>query len=240
MRRLAAAVALTVLLVVPAAASAAGYHVTIRRTAHGIPHITARDFPSLAYGYAQAFAQDDICVIADSYVTVRAERSRYFGPTGSYAFRGNSTTPNNLNSDFFFQKIIDQHTVEKLVAQPPPAGPVPDIKAAVKGYVDGYNAWLAATGLDHIPDPACRGKEWVKPITEIDVYRRFYQLALLASAGVAIDGIGGAQPAAGASAGKQMSLLDVDPGRLQELLGGIGSNAVALGSAGTAAHDGML
>src|SRR4051794_12011234 len=202
MRRLAAAVALTVLLVVPAAASAAGYHVTIRRTAHGIPHITARDFPSLAYGYAQAFAQDDICVIADSYVTVRGERSRYFGPAGSYAFRGNSTTPNNLDSDFFFAKIIAQHTVEKLVAQPPPAGPAAEIRHALRGSVAGYNDWLAAPGVDHTPAPACRGKDWVKPITEMDVYRRFYQLALLASAGVAIDGIGGAAPAAGSAPGR--------------------------------------
>ena len=29
----------------------------ITRTEHGIPHITAPDFPSLAYGYAQAFAE---------------------------------------------------------------------------------------------------------------------------------------------------------------------------------------
>ena len=37
------------------------YHVTIRRTAHGIPHIIAGDYGSLGYGYAHAFAQDAIC-----------------------------------------------------------------------------------------------------------------------------------------------------------------------------------
>src|SRR3954469_8812771 len=185
--RRAAGIAALVALLAPAAASA-DYKVTVRRTAHGIPHIQANDFPSLAYGYAQAFAQDNICVIADSYVTVRGDRSKYFGPHGTYSFRGNGTTPNNLNSDFFYRKIIQQRTVEKLIAEPPPAGPVPEIKDAVRGYVDGYNDYLAATGVDNIPAPACRGKEWVKPITEIDAYRRFYQLALLASAGVAIDG----------------------------------------------------
>src|SRR3954471_1590865 len=101
-KRLVAAVAVVSTLLVPAAADA--YKVTIRRTAHGIPHIAANDFPSLAYGYAQAFAQDNICVIADSYVTVRGERSKYFGPNGTYSFRGNGTTPNNLNSDFFYRK----------------------------------------------------------------------------------------------------------------------------------------
>src|SRR5215213_7692512 len=231
-----------------AAAEAAGpeYKVTVRRTAHGIPHITANDFPSLAYGYAQAFAEDDICVIADSYVTVRGERSKYFGPGGSYSFRGNGTAPNNLNSDFFYRKIIAQKTVEKLIAEPPPAGPVPEIKEAVRGYVDGYNDWLAATGVDHIPDPACRGKEWVRPIEEIDAYRRFYQLALLASAGVAVDGIAGAAPAGGSSDDEQArqrsatALGSMDPGRFDELLGGIGSNAVALGKAGTQSGHGLL
>src|SRR5215212_6409510 len=106
--RLAVVAAALFALIAATAAEAASrdYKVTIRRTAHGIPHITANDFPSLAYGYAQAFAEDNICVIADSYVTVRGERSKYFGPGGSYAFRGNGTQPNNLNSDFFYRKII--------------------------------------------------------------------------------------------------------------------------------------
>ena len=64
----------------------------------------------------------------------------------------------------------------------------------MRGYVAGYNRYLRDTGVDRIPDPTCRGKPWVRPIREIDVYRYFYKLALLASSGVAIDGIGGAQP----------------------------------------------
>ena len=64
------------------------YQATIRRTAHNIPHITAADFGSLGYGYGYAFAEDNICAIADAYVTVRAERSRFFGPEGSYRFEG--------------------------------------------------------------------------------------------------------------------------------------------------------
>ena len=47
-------------------------------------------------------------------------------------------------------------------------------------------------------DPRCQGAPWVRPITEMDAYQRFYQLGLIASQGVAIDGIGGAQPPAGA------------------------------------------
>jgi acyl-homoserine-lactone acylase len=245
MRRALAATA-ALLMMGTAVAEAAVPRVTVRRSAHGIPHITAKSFKGLAYGYAQALAEDNICVLADTYTTVRGERSKYFGPDEGYSFRGNGTTPNNLESDFFYRKIIAQRTIEKLVAQPPPLGPVPAIKTAVRGYVRGYNDWLRRTGVDEIKDPACRGEAWVHPIKVIDAYRRFYQLALLASAGVAIDGIGGAAPAVdvrAAQAAQRAELDSLEDGRAKsfdELLGGIGSNAVALGKRGTRAGDGML
>ena len=56
-----------------------GANVAIRRTAHGIPHILGAGFRDLGYGYGYAFAEDNICTIAAEYVTVRAERSRFFG-----------------------------------------------------------------------------------------------------------------------------------------------------------------
>jgi acyl-homoserine-lactone acylase len=261
--RAAVAVALagaTLVACLPALAQAAGsdpYRVTIRRTAHGIPHIIAGDWASLAYGYGYSLAQDNICVLADMYVTVRAERSRYFGPDGSWTNRGNSTTANNLNSDFFYQKIIDQRTVERLLAEPPPAGPLPEIREGVRGYVAGYNAYLRDVGVDHISDPACRGKPWVKPLEEIDAYRRFYSLALLASSGVAVDGIGGASPLVSIAAGQRETaaqrakvaaatraqrnaLSGMTPNRFDDLLGGIGSNAFGLGREATQSGHGMV
>src|SRR3954452_11846694 len=98
--------ALLVLLVLAPAASAAP-NVEIRRTSHGIPHIKAKTFYGAAYGYGYAFAQDNLCEIAETYVTVDGERSRFFGPDGSYQSRGNGATFNNLDSDFFFQRVKD-------------------------------------------------------------------------------------------------------------------------------------
>ena len=72
-------------------------------------------------------------------MTVNAERSRWFGPDASYSQGGNGTTNNNLNSDFFFQKIKDNGSIERLLALEPPRGPRPEIKEAVRGYVAGYN-----------------------------------------------------------------------------------------------------
>src|SRR5690348_10951894 len=95
---LAVAVLAAALSAAPAPA-AQHYRVTIRRTAHGIPHIVAGDYGSLGYGYAYAFAKDAICDLADQYVTVDAQRAATFGPNGSYDFSGsNGTVPNNLES----------------------------------------------------------------------------------------------------------------------------------------------
>jgi len=218
--------------------------VVIRRTAHGIPHIVGSNFRNLAYGYGYAFAQDNICTIASSYVTVRAERSRFFGPDATWKFEGNGSTVNNLNSDFFFKRIVDTAVVEKLLTQKPPSGPRPEIRSGVAGYVAGYNRYLRDTGVANLPDPTCRGEEWVRPIREIDVYRYFYKLALLASSGVAIDGIGSAQPPTPPapvgllSTTKQMDLIEGNLDRFR--LGDAGSNAYGLGSQATADGHGMV
>ena len=221
--------------------------VAIRRTAHGIPHIVGSNFRNLGYGYGYAFAQDNICTIASSYVTVRAERSRFFGPENTWKFEGNGSTVNNLNSDFFFKRIIDTGVVEKLLSQKPPSGPRAEIRSGVSGYVAGYNRYLRDTGVAKLPDPTCRGKEWVRPIREIDAYRYFYKLALLASSGVAIDGIASAQPptppvpvpvGAPISTEKQMELIEGNLDRFR--LGDAGSNAYGLGSQATADGHGMV
>ena len=225
-----------------AGSSSGGLFATIRRTSHGIPHIVANDYAGLGFGFGYALAQDNICVLADTYVTVNGERSRYFGPDGNWYQGGNGTFPNNLNSDFFFQRIKDRHVIEDLLAQPPPQGPLPEVKDGVRGFVAGYNKYLRDTGVDNISDPSCRGKPWVREITEMDAYRRFYQLGLLASQGVAIDGIGGAQPPVGAAAPAAQPRTAQTAAELGKKLplGDIGSNAVALGPDATNNGRGMM
>ena len=220
---------------------------TIRRDPHGIPHIVADDYAGMGFGYGYAFAEDNICTIAESYVTVRAERSQYtgngvegtFGPNGSYPQRGNGFGANNLNSDFFYQRIIDKGIIEDLLDAPAPTGPAPEIREGVRGYVAGYNKYLEETGVDNLPDPRCRGKDWVKPISEMDAYRRFYQLALLASQSVAIDGIAGAKTPGGASApANPAAVASGLEGKLP--IGAIGSNAYGLGSEATSNGKGIV
>ena len=215
---------------------------TIVRTTYGIPHVTATDYAGLGFGYAYAFAQDNLCTMAADYVTLSARRSVTFGPDEAVTSHGVPYTVSNLDSDLFWQQVIDTRTVETLVAAPAPAGPLPSAREAVRGYVAGWNRRLADVGgPDGVTDPACRGKGWVRPITETDVWRRFFQLAILASQNVATDGIAQAQPPA-AGVVPEAAALTVDQRvallgpRLSKPLGGLGSNAVAVGAAGTRDH----
>ncbi|MDX6580974.1 MAG: acyl-homoserine-lactone acylase [Solirubrobacterales bacterium] len=172
------------------AAKKGGLEATITRQKQGIPTIEADNFKSLGFGYGYALAQDEICTMADTYLTSEARRSQFFGPDAK-----SPENFTNLDSDLFYQQAIDNHVVEDLVATKGKQALDPDLKQGVKGYVKGYNAWLAKN-QSKIKDPACAGQPWVQPITVMDAYRRFYELTLYASSGVAIDGITEAQPPA--------------------------------------------
>ena len=223
-----------------AAPAHAASDVVIRRTEYGIPHIKARDFKGIGYGYGYALAQDQICLVADTYVTVRAERSQYFPPDETYTSEGNGGVFTNLDSDFFYQRLIDRNVVATLLKRKPPLGPVRAIKQGAKGYVAGYNRYLKDTGVDKLPDKRCRGEAWVKPITLQDFYMRLYSLVLLASQGVVIDGIAQAAPpfGGGSRPAIRQDMLREFPERWR--LGRLGSNAYGLGSQATRTGKGMV
>lgn len=231
----------------PAAQAAAPGDVTVIRTKYGVPHITADSFRGVGYGYGRSIAEDNLCILAETYVTAAGERSRWFGPNGKYTVGGNGTTVTNLSSDFVFQRYRDRGTVERLAAQAPPAGPRPEVAEGLQGYVDGYNDYLASIGgAAGVTDPACKGKGWVRPITILDAYRRIHQLAILASTGAALEGIGGAQPPGTTGASTQTTtsaaaaVRELPPGTLDENLGGIGSNAYGIGRGASQSGHGLL
>ena len=88
----------------------------------------------------------------------------------------------NLESDFYWQWLIDRDLVGQELSASPPVRPIPEVRALVRGYVAGYNYYLAKTGVANLPDPRCRGKDWVRPITERDVYlRAFHTVSIITS-----------------------------------------------------------
>jgi acyl-homoserine-lactone acylase len=216
---------------------------TIHRTKFGVPHIRARSVRSLSAGYAYAFAQDNICTIANEYVTVSAQRSRFFGPEATWTFSGNGSTFKNIDADIYFGWVKKTGMVRELIRSKAPLGPKRGVRQGVAGYVKGYNAYLRRTGVENLPDPACRGAEWVRPIRKIDVYRRFFQLGILASSGAVIDGIATAAPSGAAAASQQerrQERMLKDGAALERLQPEIGSNAYGLGGEATRNGKGLV
>jgi len=72
--------------------------------------------------------------------------------------------------------------VESILARPQPLGPSPRARDLMRGYAAGVDAYLARQGVANLPDPTCRGAGWVRPVTELDLWRRAYQLAVLKGA----------------------------------------------------------
>ncbi|MDI3385007.1 penicillin acylase family protein [Streptomyces sp. B-S-A8] len=223
----------------PERASGRGLSATIRYTEYGIPHIVAKDYANLGFGTGWAQANDQVCTLAEGHVTLRGERSKYFGADAK-PDRSLSSASTNLSSDLFFRGVRDARTVEKLLDEPAPVGPSRDVRELMRGYAAGYNAWLEQ---NRITDPACKDAEWVRPITSLDVARRSFALAVLGGQGRAADAIVSARPPTPGT-----SPETPDPDQVAEAArelfsaqdADMGSNAVAFAGSTTANGRGLL
>jgi acyl-homoserine-lactone acylase len=223
---------------------------TITRTSYGIPHVVAKDWPSLGFGQGYAAAEDIACSLADALVTGRGERSRFFGPTGRYSDQV-TLNATNLQSDVLFKNLRDRKVVEALLADPV-RGPGAEVRAMVDGYVAGLNAYLEDVGgPDGITDPACKGGAWVRPANALDLYYGIYAANLLASAGVFVPQIADASPPTAQDPGLPVGPASFAPvpaqlpsaEQLQAALGRdtpFGSNGTALGGDVTTTGRGMV
>ncbi|MEH0420713.1 penicillin acylase family protein [Streptomyces sp. B21-083] len=226
--------------------SGGGLSAVIRYTEYGIPHIVAKDYANLGFGSGWAQAADQVCVLADGFVTLRGDRSRWFGPDASTDF-SLSDASDNLSSDLYFRGVRDAGTVERLLARPAPQGPSRAVKDLMNGWAAGYNAWLKQ---NRVKDPACAGAAWVRPVTGVDVATRAYALAVLGGQGGLADAITGAQPPAAptsassttAPAGSALPTASAAAKGARELfdISDMGSNAVAFNGSTTANGRGLL
>ncbi|MFD3535696.1 penicillin acylase family protein [Streptomyces sp. NPDC058664] len=218
-----------------------GLSAVIRYTEYGIPHIVAKDYANLGFGTGWAQAADQVCTLADGFLTVNGERSRHFGPDAATDGSLSSATT-NLSSDLYFRGVKEAGTVEGLLATPAPAGPSGDLKELMRGWAAGYNAWLRK---NRISDPACAGADWVRPVTALDVARRGFAVSVLGGQGRAVDGITAARPpAAPTGAPGQAPDPDRTAAAARDLFAAenatMGSNAVAFSGATTANGRGLL
>jgi acyl-homoserine-lactone acylase len=210
--------------------------VSIQRTAHGVAHISAPDMETLAYGVAYAHAEDNVCQTAQQLVTVRGERSRTFGGGTARGLLGLRSLPNE-QIDFFIAAHMDDAALARAWANTSA-----DAQAMLRGYVAGYNRYLA----DHAAQvpTACRGKDWLRPMTAADM-RRLTELSSV-QAGIAAlaDAMLAAQPPAAATSqhgpAVDLSLAQADLRDRGLLDSPFGSNAWAFGADSTANGRGLL
>jgi acyl-homoserine-lactone acylase len=203
----------------------------IRRTGYGIPHITADDFGSLGYGYGYAFAQDNVCVMAERVVTLRGERAKYLG---------GPDPDRHIDSDIYYKGVREAGVIERLLARPAPLGPTTQLRQLINGYVNGYNRYLRETPVGKLPDPTCRGALWITQITAMDIWSGIYDVNRLGgTAGFIGDIATAVPPMPGAAAPASAAAVPV-PARVTGAGEGIGSNAWALGADATRGHTGML
>lgn len=210
------------------------YNVTITRTTYGIPHVNANDWPSLGYGYGYAFAQDNLCTMMEEFVTIRGQRSQYFGGDGSYSIPSVPVTANNVDADFFFKLIADDTEVQ-YVKQ----GADPNAQLVIKGYVDGFNRYMNELKAGNHPgeQQACASADYLQPISEDDLYRRFVRLAAIGSSEALMNEIATAAPPSSGAAAPEPSQAQIQQAaakspvfaRLRQQGRKFGSNMYAIG-----------
>ncbi len=143
----------------------------IKRTSYGVPHITGDNLQSVSFGSGYAYAQDNLCILADQILKVRSERAKYFGPDKVIG----SGDSGNIISDFGHHALGVMTSAEKLY---------PDLsdntRAVIEGYVAGYNKYLKETGIENLA-PLCANQPWVKPITPIELTAYLFATSQYAS-----------------------------------------------------------
>jgi acyl-homoserine-lactone acylase len=185
---------------------------------------------------AYAHAEDNVCQTAQQLVTVRGERSRYFGGTAT-GLLGRRMFPNEA-VDFFIAGHMDDAALAAAWGRASA-----DTQALVRGYVAGYNRYLQdkATTLP----AACKGQPWVQPMTTAHYYRLAEVAAVQAGIGALADAMLAAQPPKATAAvvpAPALQMADaVQALREAGLVDSpLGSNAWAIGKAHTANGSGLL
>lgn len=214
------------------------FKVEIRRTTGGVPHVKAADLASAGYGMGYAWAEDHACTMSGRWLTTNAEVAKRFGKDGpKFAFDSRNGT---LASDLYIQKLLDEGWFDKLMQDRGPTGVLPEVREMMRGYVAGYNRYLKDVNYQ-LSDPRCAGADWIRPITERDLYvNAMYwadMLTTLGFGGTELQAFMAARPP-----GAVASALHLEAAAKADVSGPkvSASNMIALGKGATRNGTGML
>lgn len=198
----------------------------IRRTTYGVPHIRANDERGLGFGIGYAYAQDNLCLLANEIVTVNGQRARFFGPE-----QATLEERNNLASDVFFTWLNTPSAVEAFWS-----AQTPQIRQRIEGYVAGFNRYLKEQGA-----PAQCQAAWVRPLVKEDLVKLTRRLLVEGGVGQFAEALVGATPPqATAAAQPDAKAFELAAAHQQRFTLDRGSNAVAVGRDRSFNGRGML
>lgn len=226
-----------------------GYSAEIRRTEMGVPHIKASNWSGVGFGYGYVQAEDNLCTMADSFLTFRGERSQYFGGEATLVYGGTIGRPRNIDSDFFHRHILSADVVDAMAA-----AQSDNMHKLVEGFAAGYNRYVKDVKTGAKAHAACRTESWVQPITAQDIWRRMYAANLAGGYSNFVANIANAQPPvpvnmsaqgnAAQSVDTKLAAFDPAATRTPRLevggTEGIGSNMYGFGAAATGEGSGVL
>ena len=198
----------------------------IRRTSYGVPHIRAVDERGLGVGMGYAYAQDNLCLLANEVTTVNGQRARFFGPD-----QATLEERNNLASDVFFNWLNTPEAVAAFWKAQTPA-----MQQRIEGYVAGYNRYLKEQGA-----PAQCQAAWVRPLVKEDLVKLTRRLLVEGGVGQFAEAlVGAAPPQATASVQLGTKAFAQAATNQQRFTLDRGSNAVAVGRDRSFNGRGML
>ncbi|AZE55522.1 penicillin amidase family protein [Pseudomonas synxantha] len=198
----------------------------IRRTGYGVPHIRANDERGLGVGIGYAYAQDNLCLLANEVVTVNGERAKFFGPE-----QATLEERNNLASDVFFTWLNNPEAVASFWKAQTPA-----LQQRIQGYVAGYNRYLKEQGA-----PAQCQAAWVRPLVVEDLVKLTRRLLAEGGVGQFAEALVGATPPqAITSVQPSAEAFELAAANQQRFTLDRGSNAVAVGGDRSFNGRGML
>lgn len=198
----------------------------IRRTTYGVPHIRANDERGLGFGIGYAYAQDNLCLLANEIVTVNGQRARFFGPE-----QATLEERNNLASDVFFTWLNTPNAVEAFWR-----AQTPQIRQRIEGYVAGFNRYLKEQGA-----PAQCQAAWVRPLVKEDLVKLTRRLLVEGGVGQFAEALVGATPPqATAAVQPDARAFELAAAHQQRFTLDRGSNAVAVGRDRSFNGRGML
>ena len=90
-----------------------------------VANISGENFADIGFGIGYAQAQDGICLLAETFMTVDGERSAFLGPEGVFTNEAEGGLQfTNLNSDIYWASVkAESHGPETAEASLP-AGPL--------------------------------------------------------------------------------------------------------------------